>query len=473
VSARARLGAVALLLAAGAVLGQVTAGPPPQPQEPQAVPVGSRTVVCPDVRQDGPRGATTVTAAGATTRTGGALAGPATPVPDGPVARDLAAGLEGAVHVTAATGDDAGALVVEQATRATAGSRRGLAGLICPVPSAQSWFVGGATVVGSVSELLLVNVEPSPALVDVQVWTGVGPADPRPGRGLRVPPRSRIAIPLDQLAPDRDLLAVHVRATRGRVASALRVVRVDGRTPLGTDWVPQGRPPARDLVVPGLPQGPGRRTALLTNPGERDASVSLELITDDGRYVPEGLEAVAVPAGRSVAVDLSDALAETPAAVRIRSDGAPVLAGALVVDRQTGPVREFAFTASASRLDSGTLLADVRLSPPTEVTLLLSATDGDAVLDLVPVAAPGELPAPKRVEVPAGSTVAVRLSRFLPPASTGSLGIEVRPVRRAVHAARYSRERGPRGPFTTLLPLHPGRLLVPRPVVVADPGARP
>lgn len=468
-SGAARLGAVGILLGVVVATGQLTLGASPAPPAGQHLPVAARTAVCPDVRQDGDRGASTVTAAGGTTRAAGPLVGARRPVPAGPVARDLAAGLVGAVHVTTATGAAAGALVVEQTTRATAGPRRGVAALTCPAPSAETWFVGGATVLGTSSELLLVNGEPTAATVDVTVWSSTGRADPRPGRGIRVPPRSRVAVPLDRLAPDRDLLALRVRATAGRVASAVRVVRVDGRTPLGTDWVPPSAGPSTQSVVAGFPAGPGRRTLLVTNPGDTLTTVSVELTTDDGQYVPGDLSSVEVPAGTSVAVDLSAALAGTPAAVRVRSDGGPVLAGGVVTDRQDGPVREIAFTAATPALDAPALLADVRLSPPTEVLLLLSALGGDAVVVLTPVAAPGRLPQAQRVVVPAASTVAVRLSRFLPPASTGSLGLEVRPVSGQVHAARYSRERGSRGPFTTLLPVLPGTTAVAAPAVVGVP----
>jgi hypothetical protein len=180
-----------------------------------------------------------------------------------------------------------------------------------------------------------------------------------------------------------------------------------------------------------------------------------------------------VAAGTSVAVDLSELLTTTPAALRVRSDGPAVVAAASIVDRQDGPVRELAYAGSTGPLAGPATLADVRLSPPTEVTLLLSALESDAVVELVPLAAPDDLPAPapQRVEVAAGTTVAVRLSRFLPPASTGSLTIEVRPLSGQVHAARYARERGSRGPLTALLPLSPDRTTVLRPVVVADPGA--
>lgn len=471
-SAPLRLGVVALLLAAGAGAGHLTAAPAPTAPTATQLPVVRATAVCPDLRQEGARGATAVTAGaagpGGGRITGGALRQPATPLPDGPVTRDLGLEVTGGAFVLQAEGPVAAGLAAEQATRATAGTRRGLAALACPAPATSSWFVGGATVVGAAAELLLVNPATTPATVDVRVWTAAGPADARPGRGIVVPPQRRVAVPLDRLAPDRELLAVHVDATGGQVAAALRVVRTDGRIPLGTDWVPPGEAPARELVVPGLPAGPGRRTLLVSNPGRQDALVQVELTTDDGQLVPEGLEAVPVPAGTTVAQDLSEPLAQTPAAVRVRSD-VPVLAGAEVVDRQDGPVRERSYAAAVPALTGPVLLADVRLSPPTEVTLLLSALTTDAVVELVPVAAPGELPAPQRVEVPQGTTVPVRLSRFLPPGSTGSLAVEVRPLSGQVHAARYVRERSRSGPLTTLLPLRTPPSSVARPPVVPEP----
>jgi hypothetical protein len=473
VNGRARVGLVVVVLAAGVAVGQATAVPAPAVPEPRQLPVRSTMAVCPDVRQEGDAGTTAVTAAGLPGG-GQAVAGPAgqapAPVPAGPVVRGLATDADGAFAVTA-TGEGAGGVVVEQVTRGTAGAQRGLAALVCPAPATSAWFVGGATVAGSSSELLLVNLEDVAAVVDVQVWTEEGPADPRPGQAVSVPPRGRLAVPLDRLAPDRELLALHVRTTRGRVAPALRVVRADGRIPLGTDWVPQGQPPADEVVVPGLPQGPGRRTVLLTNPTGRDAVAELELTTQDGQYVPEPLAALAVPAGRSVEVDLTAQLAGTGAAVRVRSDGPALLAGALVLDGADGPVRDLALTAAASGLSATALLADVRLSPSTQQTLLLSALDDDAVVDLVPVAAPGKPPEPQRVEVPAGTTVVVPLSRLLPAEAATSSSLEVRPVSGQVHAARYVRERSARGPLTTLLPLSPSVLTVPRPVVVPDPGA--
>lgn len=439
-SGAARLGLVAALLTAGLGVATVTPVDVPGPTAPQEVPVTSASAVCPATPADS---SLATGGAGAATITGGLLGRAVAPLRPGPVDPTEPGEVP---YVVSAQGDGAAGLVVSQATRTTIGAARGLAVLACPAPGRSSWFVGGATVVGATTELLLVNVEDAPALVDVQVWTASGPADPRPGRGLVVPPRGRLVVPLDRLAPDRDRLALHVATTRGRTAAAVRTNRRDGRTPLGTDWLPPTAPPAREAVVPGLPAGPGSRSVLVTNPGEVDAVVQIELITDDGQLaaLPVG-----VPAGSSVAVDVSDELRGTPAAARVLSDGPPVLAGAELVDEQRAPVRERSYAAAVPALSPGALLLPAGASG---VQLLLTALLADAVVDV----------AGERVEVAAATTRAVDVAA----ASTA-----VRVLSGEVHAGWWARERGRAGLFTAGLPLRPPVRTAQRPVVVADPGA--
>jgi hypothetical protein len=479
---------VLLLTVVGA--GQVLA---PQERSGAAAapaPVLGVTAVCPDLRQDGPL-RTRVSAGVAEGPAGpGSVTArllrderPAAALPltrPGQVALSAAGELDGDALVVRGTGALAPALEVEQVTRGERGSQRGFAALRCEAPRTDAWFVGGSTRVGEGSLLLLVNPDDRGAVVDVRVWTSTGPVDERPGRGIAIGPRARTAVQLDTLAPDRDLLAVHVTAVRGRFAGGLRHVRFDGRVPRGVDWVPRSEPPARTVVVAGLPAGPGRRALLVTNPGEDDTTVSIELTTGDGQLVPPGLEALEVPAGTTVAPDLSALLAGTPAAVRVRSDGGPVLASGLVTDarfvdgRAAGAVRELSYAAATAPLTGPALLTDVVLEPPVESTLLVSALDGDARVVVTPVpvlGGPTQLPAAKTVEVAAGRTAALRLSTFLPPGSTGRLALDVRPAAGSgpVHAARYLRERGATGPLTTLLSLAGASGRVPRPVVVRDP----
>ncbi len=231
----------------------------------------------------------------------------------------------------------------------------------------------------------------------------------------------------------------------------------------------------------GLPAGPGRRALLVTNPGEDDTTVSIELTTADGQLVPAGLERLEVPAGTTIAPDVSEQLAGTPATARVRSDGGPVLASGFVTDarfedgRPVGPVRELAYAGAARPLAGPALLTDVVLAPPVESTLVLSALDGDASVVVTPVPVlgrTGPLPAPKTVAVPGGRTAALRLSTFLPPGSSDRLAFDVRPAPGSapVYAARYLRERTGTRPLSTLLALEGAASTVPRPAVVADPA---
>jgi hypothetical protein len=478
---------VTLLLTAGAVAVERAPHDPAAPARTTSAPVTGASVVCPDLRQQGDVLRTRVSAGVAGSDVAGPgsllaqpLRGKGTPAPlpvdrPGQVAAGLGTDIDGDALVVTARGPLAAGLELEQVTRAVGGPNRGLAGLRCQPPSTDSWFVGGSTKVGDASLLVLANVDDAPAVVDVTVWTGAGPVDPRPGRGITVAARSRAAVALDTLAPDRDLLAVHVVVQRGRVASALRHARFDGRVPRGVEWVPPALPPAASVVVPGLPQGPGRRVVLVTNPGPDPTIVQLQLTTDEAQFVPRGLDGVVVPAATTVATDITLLTDGTPAAVRVSSDGGPVLAGAFVYDSQgTSQVKEFAYAGSTGPLVGGALLTDLVLDRPTESTLLLTAPAGEAVVTVTPVPVVGQsgpLPPAKQVTVPGGRTLALRLSTFLPPGASGRFAVEVRPVRAApVYASRYLRERGDLGPLTTLLELRGAAQRVPLPAVVRDPA---
>jgi hypothetical protein len=479
---------VALLTGAVAASHEVPAAHAARRATTVTAPVIGASAVCPDLRQDRDVLRTRVSAgvavaAQGATGEGSLRAQPlhATGAPallpvdrTGQVAVDLGSTLTGDALEVTARGPLAAGLELEQVTRGEGGSSRGLAGLRCEAPKTEAWFVGGSTQVGDNMTLVMANPDDTPALVDVVVWTSDGPADPRPGRGMSIPARKRAAFALDQIAPDKEWLAVHVIVQRGRVAAAVRHARLDGRTPKGVEWIPQAQPPATTVVVPGLPQGPGRRILSVTNPGTDPTVVSVQLTTPDGQFVPTGLDALEVPAGTTLATELAPLTDNYPATVRIVSDGGPVIAGAFVYDLQDGPVREIAYAGSAVPLSGPALLTDVVINRPTESTLFLTALAGDATVDVTPVpivGLDGPLPEPKRVQVPGGRKVDSLTAVVRPPGATGRLAVEVRPEPGSgpVYASRYLREHGTRGPLTTMLVLQGAAQRVVLPAVRRDP----
>jgi hypothetical protein len=394
--------------------------------------------------------------------------------PAAPVVADLGGDAVEASLEVRASGPAAAALAVQSTALVTAGPVRGLATARCGPPRTQVWLLGGGTGVGETATLLLANPDPEPAVVDVTVLSSEGPADERPGRGLTVPAGGRVAVPLDTVAPERSRLAVRVQAARGRVAAAVRHERSDGVVPRGVDYAAVAEAPSATVALPGLPSGPGGRAVWVTNPGEVDLEVAVEVTTSDGQYVPDGLDAVAVPAQSTVAVDLSAVLATTPAAVSVTSDGGPVLAVGVAEDAGQDDVRDLAYLGPSTALDEPVLLPDVVLGAADHV-VVLSALRGDAVVELsvLPVAGAPVLPAPpRRVEVPGGRTVPVAVAELLPAGSTGRVAVRVAADRRAgpVHAAVLAVARPPEGPLLTGAALSSAPSTVDRPRVVRDPA---
>ncbi len=371
--------------------------------------------------------------------------------------------------VVRALGGSAGSLEVEQVTAPAGG---GLTGHRCGAAATRLWFTGGSTQVGNTTVLQLVNPDSTPTLVDVSVLSRAGRAGEEAGRGLLVPPASVLTVPMNDLVPDRDLLAVEVVASRGRVAGSLTVSRRKGRVSYGAEQVPASAGPAVLQVVPGVPAGAGGRVLVLSNPGDQTAVAALTLTGGDGQQDPPGLAAVTVPAGRSVTVDLAAYVQQGPMSVTVRSPATPLLAAVFVDDVQAGgPEHDLAYAAAAPSLTAPAILTDVVLRDGTDATLLLTATEGAARVLLTPVAVRGSsttLPPPQSVAVEAGRSRAVNLGDLLPTGASGRFGlrVEVKPGSGPVHAARYLRSTDI---GSTILALVPAAGDVPSPAVRPDP----
>lgn len=486
--------AVVALLAGGTLAVSAVDAPAQRRGHEQQVDVVGATAVCPDVRQDPGVYQTRIsigaaplpagrTATGGSIRTSlvqGVETSSAVPIQaPGQVAVGLGTATDRNGVAVSATGALATGLEVEQVTRGNDGRFRGLASVRCEPPKRDAWFVGASTGLSDTTMLILANVDDTPATVDVTEFGIEGAPDPRPGQGLTVQPHSRLGIRLDVLAPDLFSQVVHVRSRQGRVVASLSDLRYVPRAPLGYDYVPQALAPQREVVVPGIPQGPGTRVLIIGNPTGDDTTVSLQATLADGQFVPSGMDAVAVPARRTVTVDLAALTDTSPVTITVRSAGAPVVAGGFLADLQdihVGNIHEMAFAGSAKPLSGPALLTDLVINRPTESTLLLSAPEDAATVVVTPIkvlGAAGSPPRPRTVAVPAGRTVALRLSTFFPPGTNARLAVEVRPTPGSgpVYASRYLRERGSRGALATLLTLQGPAQLVDRPAVVRDDEA--
>jgi hypothetical protein len=458
----------------------------PRPVMPTSVPVAERNLVCPDLSGVPGRTVTRVTVAALPGPDGAGVAemsglGDGFPAPLPRLAGTAAAA--GAVAQTdvavpsgparlAARGPLAARVAAEQVTRSDGGPARGLAETRCAAAAAERWFVGGSTGVGAAATLLLVNPDDVPATADVSLLTPGGPVTPRSAQGIEVPARGSVRLALETLAPNAAALATHVVVRAGRLASTVLDSRHRADLPLGVDYLPPAAAAAATVVVPGLPAGPGVRRVYLAAPGTDDATVELRVVSTEGTFVPDALNAIRVPAGTVVPVDLGNVLAGRPASVVATSD-VPVLAGgfASAVDPRTG-VGEFAWTGATAPLSGSALLPDNRTRDAVDSVLLLSAPGAAATVSVTALpGGAGPVAGPFPVQVPAGHTTVVALHALaIPP---GSFALVVTPATDSgpVYAARVLVELGSRGLLLSTLSLERTETTATVPAVVPDPAA--
>lgn len=201
---------------------------------------------------------------------------------------------------------------------------RTLAVAPCVAPRARWWFTGAGAVLDHSSTLLLANLDPGTAVVDLRVLGPDGDVNTVATTGIVLAPGSRKRFDLADLAPETDDLAVEVRAERGRVAAAVTdALRTAPDAAWREDYLPGTARPGRALVLAGLPRTAQRRTLLVANPSELEAVVDVAVSGRSGSFTPTGSTQTSVAPGAVATVDLTRLLGgDEPAAVRLRSSQA-------------------------------------------------------------------------------------------------------------------------------------------------------
>jgi hypothetical protein len=394
----------------------------PSQQGAEQVPLALRTVVCPQIGGT-PNPGSAVIAFGDASRSGSSdnFSLVSTPVdPDGvssAVPAPPAAAWTGNGPSTlgpvmlSAHGPLATNLGVTQVTSVTIAKTRQLSATPCGEPTTDSWFAGFSTGVGSHATLLLSNIDDVPATVDVGVYSDDAPPDPQAQHGIPVAPHTQAAIRLDTVAPALSNVALHVHATTGRVAPALRYDVENGSIPLGVAWVPPADGPATTQTVPGIVGGDGTRRLVLAAPGDLDAVAQVTVVTPDGSFTPTGMDAIDVPAGQLTTVDLDATLAKAAAAIVVHATEPVVAAARMELPLNKSGGSDVAFAAAAPALSGPTIVAGGRSNATAHTRLVLSAPAEDAHVEvtLLPSTASAP-PVQSSLDVPGGTTTTLDVS---------------------------------------------------------------
>ena len=224
-------------------------------------------------------------------------------------------------------------------------------GALCMGPASSQWFVGGAADITTRGRLIIVNSGLSDAVVDVESFTENGK---QPLRTLSVSSKSYSVIPIDSLAPGDKTLTVHVVPRSGRINAFMIDEQGKGLKALGGDLVNPAAVASKTLVIPAIPNQSSRNTPALPHtlrvlaPGDVDASITVEVLSADGVFVPVGLNSRSISAGIVTEFRLDPKITSNVMAVRISSTE-PIVAAVKSTAVVKGK-RDFVWSTAAPEL---------------------------------------------------------------------------------------------------------------------------
>lgn len=347
-------------------------------------------------------------------------------VPPGPVgAGTLAERSAGPTIVRAEPADAVPSRVAGATTDVvTAGDLRGLSAASCQRPAAERWLVGGATTLGTTTQLVLTNPGGTPAEVTVAMWGPSGPVEVAGAATYLLAPGAERVVRLDALAAEERRVVTRVTSAGGQVTAHLQVAELRGLTPAGVDVVVPATSPALRQVVTGLDlaastvDDPDAAVIRVLAPGQVDGepaaapgevvTVTLSLLGPQGPVELPGAEQVELEPG--VVTDVS--LGGVPAGVYsvVVQGDAPVLAGGSYTRRGTAPAGEGEAPVERAWVAATALtpLGDGLPVPGVTSALVTLTAPGEAATGtLRAYGADGALLRERPVEVRAGSTTTI------------------------------------------------------------------
>jgi hypothetical protein len=313
-----------------------------------------------------------------------------------------------------------GSVVAEQAF-ATDGA---LQAVPCSSTASTTWYVadgdtrvadGEQAPVGATMALSVLNPFDADAVVDFAFSTADGFTTRQDLEGFVVPARSLVRIPLDDRIRRTSQIAVAATTRTGRIVMQ-RIQTYDGALGRGTSstlgvprtttswWFPDGR--KNDGV---------RQRLSVSNPGEEEATVTVELRLDAVDELPVEPIQLTVPPRGTAQLDLA-AEATIPAgafSVDVTSDDLPIVAELTTVWGEPADHRGVHVQAGAPRSAQRWLLPSPVAVGVTRDELRLSNPTGEtATVDVLAVAPGGArlpLPGAVGIELLPGASVTVDL----------------------------------------------------------------
>ncbi len=193
---------------------------------------------------------------------------------------------------------------------------------LCTSPASSQWFMGGTADITTSGRLIIINSGLSNAVVDLEVFTEKGK---QPNRAVNISSKSYAVISIDTLAPGDKTLGIHVTPRFGRINAYVIDEQGKGLKSLGGDLINPTSSASKTLIIPAIPNQNSKNSPPLAHllrvltPGDVDASITVEVISSDGIFIPVGFNSREIFAGQVTEMSFAPKISSSVLAIRITS----------------------------------------------------------------------------------------------------------------------------------------------------------
>jgi hypothetical protein len=259
------------------------------------------------------------------------------------------------------------------------GPEVGLKAAPCLAPATSHWFSGLGATDADRTDLILSNPDDAQAQVDLRFYGRSGRVAVPGSPGVLIRGHESRTVSLSSLVEVEGVLSVAVQASEGRVTAVAKRTQTDQLKPAGVDWQIPSASPSTVVVIPGVPEGPGERELVVTNPSRTRARVAVQVLGFQGPYEPSGAASLDVPPESTAAVSLEDGLARQAASVKLTSN-LPVTGSVTSTSRRGGAGIDLAVQSAAVPLIRSGVSAVATSNVADSELIVSNSGDGDVQL---------------------------------------------------------------------------------------------
>jgi hypothetical protein len=259
------------------------------------------------------------------------------------------------------------------------GPEVGLKAAPCLAPATSHWFSGLGATDADRTDLILSNPDDAQAQVDLRFYGRSGRVAVPGSPGVLIRGHESRTVSLSSLVELEGVLSVAVQASEGRVTAVAKRTQTDQLKPAGVDWQIPSASPSTVVVIPGVPEGPGERELVVTNPSRTRARVAVQVLGFQGPYEPSGAASLDVPPESTATVSLEDGLARQAASVKLTSN-LPVTGSVTSTSRRGGAGIDLAVQSAAVPLIRSGVSAVATSNVADSELIVSNSGDGDVQL---------------------------------------------------------------------------------------------